>query len=158
MKLYEIDQAIMELFDPETGECLDEEALESLQIERDKKIEGIACWIKDLEADAMKIRNEEKALADRRRSLENKAEHLTEFLGGVVGEGNRFSSSKCSVSWRKSESVRVDYDELVKDPFVDNYLRYKEPEIDKSAIKAAIKNGTIVLGAELVTNNNIQLR
>ena len=158
MKLYEIDEAIMNLFDPETGECVDYEALESLQMERDRKIEGIALWIKDLEADAVKIRNEEKALAERRRSMESKADNLTKFLAGVVGEGNRFSTSKCAISWRKSESVRVDFEELKQDPLADNYLRYKDPEIDKAAIKAAIKDGKTVLGAELVTNNNIQLR
>ena len=107
MKLYEIDEAIMNLFDPDTGECVDYDALESLQMERDRKIEGIALWIKDLEADAVKIRNEEKALAERRRSMESKADNLTKFLAGVVGEGNRFSTSKCAISWRKSESVRI---------------------------------------------------
>ena len=159
MKLYEIDEAIMNLFDPDTGECVDYDALESLQMERDRKIEGIALWIKDLEADAVKIRNEEKALAERRRSMETKADNLTRFLAGVVGEGNKFSTSKCAISWRRSESVHVvNYDELKQDPYADNYLRYKDPEVDRAAIKAAIKDGLTVMGAELVTNNNMQLR
>lgn len=158
MKLYEIDEAIINLFDPDTGECVDYDALESLQMERDRKIEGIALWIKDLEADAAKIRNEEKALAERRRSMETKADNLTKFLARVVGEGNKFATSKCAISWRRSESVHVDFKELKQDPYADNYLRYKDPEVDKAAIKAALKDGLTVMGAELVTNNNIQLR
>ena len=51
MKLYEIDNAIYECVN-EDGEVIDPEKLEELQMERDKKIEGIACWIKELAAEA----------------------------------------------------------------------------------------------------------
>ena len=40
--IYEIDQAIMACVDPETGEILDMEALEQLQIDRTQKAENVA--------------------------------------------------------------------------------------------------------------------
>ena len=79
MTLYEIESAIVDCFDPETGELLDAAAFEDLQLERSTKIENIACWIKDLNSDVDAIRAEEKVLADRRRSLENKAENLKTY-------------------------------------------------------------------------------
>ncbi len=48
MTLYEIDKAITDLADPETGEITDFEALDNLQMARDQKIENIACYYKNL--------------------------------------------------------------------------------------------------------------
>ena len=87
MTLYEIDSAIMDCFDAETGELTNPEAFENLQVERSQKIENIACWIKDLTADAAAIREEEKALAERRKVMENKAANLKDYLGRFVNPG-----------------------------------------------------------------------
>ena len=40
----------------------------------------------------------------------------------------------------------------------EEYLKHKDPEPDKTAIKAAIKMGKIIDGAEIVANQNIQIR
>lgn len=50
MTLYEIDQAIMECVDLETGEIIDVEILSELQMERETKLESVALWIKKLES------------------------------------------------------------------------------------------------------------
>ena len=42
MTIYEIDNRIAELVDPETGELLDYEAFAELQMEREAKIENMA--------------------------------------------------------------------------------------------------------------------
>ena len=80
MTLYEIDRAIMDAItaglDPETGELTNYDELEELQLARDEKIENIACYIKNIAADAKAIRDEEQALAKRRKTLENRAEGL----------------------------------------------------------------------------------
>ena len=47
MKLYEIDNAILECIDMETGEIIDIDKLNELELERESKIEGVAGWIKD---------------------------------------------------------------------------------------------------------------
>lgn len=43
MTIYDIDQNLMALVDPETGELLDVEAFARLQMAREKKLEGMAC-------------------------------------------------------------------------------------------------------------------
>lgn len=74
MTLYEIDSAIMDCVDEETGEIIDLEKLEALNIERDKKVEGIALAVKNYAAEAKAIKEEEEKLAKRRRSCENAVE------------------------------------------------------------------------------------
>ena len=78
--LYEIDNDILNCVDEETGEILDFEKLNSLQMERDKKIEGVALYIKQLNAEAALIREEEKALAERRKRKEKLSAKYAEWL------------------------------------------------------------------------------
>ena len=52
MKLYEIDEAILNCIDLETGEIIDTEQLDKLTMEREAKLENVACWIKELKAEA----------------------------------------------------------------------------------------------------------
>ena len=76
MKLYEINNAILDCIDMETGEIIDIDKLNKLEFEREAKIEGVACWIKDLKAEAEAIKTEKQALAERQKVAENKVESL----------------------------------------------------------------------------------
>ena len=152
MTIYEIDQAIMKCVDLETGEIIDTEQLDKLQMEREKKLENVACWIKDLKAEAEALKNEKQALAERQRVTENKAESLKKWLAYVL-DGQKFSTSKCAVSFRKTEVVEVTTDglnNLMKEH--DELLTYKAPEPNKTAIKQALKDGLSVEGVQLVQN------
>ena len=62
MKLYEIDNAILDCIDLETGEVIDTERLDAPNMERDAKIENVACWIKDLRAENEAIKSEKQKL------------------------------------------------------------------------------------------------
>ena len=151
MKLYEIDNAIMECIDFETGEIIDTEKLDELQMERDAKIENVALWIKGLKAEAEAIKNEKQALAERQRVAENKAESLKNWLAYALN-GEKFKTAKCSISYRNSESVEVTeegLEALMRDH--EDLLTYKTPEPNKKAIKDAIKNdGLTVAGVQLL--------
>ena len=152
MTIYEIDQAIMECVDLETGEIIDTEQLDKLQMERDTKLENVACWIKDLKAEAEALKNEKQALAERQRVAENKAESLKKWLAYAL-QGEKFKTPKCAISFRKSEAVEVTdegLENLMKEH--DELLNYKAPEPNKTAIKQAIKDGLSVDGVQLVQN------
>ena len=56
--IYEIDQDILDCVDMETGEILDTEKLTALQMERERKLEGVALWVKDLSAEAAAVKEE----------------------------------------------------------------------------------------------------
>ena len=152
MKLYEIDNAILECIDLETGEIIDTEQLDKLQMERDTKLENVACWIKDLKAEAEALKNEKQALAERQRVAENKAESLKKWLAYAL-QGEKFKTPKCAISFRKSEAVEVTdegLNNLMKEH--DELLTYKAPEPNKTAIKQALKDGLNVEGVQLVQN------
>ena len=44
--LYEIESAIYDCVDSETGEVIDEEKLNALMMERSAKLESVALWIR----------------------------------------------------------------------------------------------------------------
>ena len=152
MKLYEIDNAILDCIDLETGEVIDTERLDALQMERDAKIENVALWIKDLKAEAEAIKAEKMALAERQRVAENKAESLKKWLAYAL-DGQKFSTARCAVSFRNTEKVEISdvgMIRLMKEH--DELLTYKDPEPNKTAIKQALKDGLTVQGVQLVQN------
>lgn len=153
MNLYEIDEAIMSCVDEETGEVIDIEKLEELQMERDKKIEGIGCWIKNLLSDAEQLKIEKDKLSDRQKACESKAKNLKEYLQNYL-EGEKYKSPKVVISYRKTESVDVPDWRMIP----ESYLRYKDPEPDKTAIKKAIKAGEVVPGCGIVVNQSMQIK
>ena len=157
MNLYEIEQEIMSCVDMETGEIVDCEKLDALTMERDKKIENIALWVKNLEADAKAYKEEKDNFAQKQKSAENKAKSLKEYLTRFL-DGTAYKSTKVNVSFRTSKAVDVfDISALMTIDDCDNYLKYKEPEPDKTAIKNAIASGVNVPGCQIVENQNIQI-
>lgn len=155
MNLYEIDDAIMDCVDVETGEILDFEKLEALEIEHDAKISNIACWIKDLRSDAASIKAEKDNLDKRMKAKENLADRLSSYLQKYLN-GAKFEDSRCVISYRKSESTEIaeGYDlNLLPDDFKKITVA-----ANKTAIKAALKSGMKIDGCSLVEKNNIQIR
>ena len=161
MTLYDIDAQIAGLIDQETGEIMDFEAFEELQIERETKLENIACWIKNLNADAAALKAEADALNDRRKAIEKKSERLSDYLSRMLG-GQKFSTAKCDVKFRKSKSVEVDPEFLqwCKDDLEAGmeFLRFKEPEVDKAAVKEALKAGQEFSYARLIENISMTIK
>lgn len=155
MTLYEIDEAIEACIDPETGE-VDGEALERLQMERDQKIEDVACWIKNLESEVLAIVREETALKERRQEKQAKVEKLERWLKTAL-QGQRFETGKCAVKFRRAKYVKV----VKADMIPSEYMRYKptpEPEPDKIKIKQALAEGAEIPGVELAEKMSCTVR
>lgn len=153
MNLYEIESAIMGCWDEETGEIFDVEKMDKLVMMQEQKIENIACYIKNLDAEAEALKKEKLVFAERQRVAENKREALKKYLSGFLA-GGAFKSTKASVSFRKSESVKI----LNMKEIPEQYLKLAEPTVDKVALKKAIKSGEDISGAELVVTQNIQIK
>jgi hypothetical protein len=154
MNIYQINEAILECIDMETGEIIDLEALEALQIERDEKIDNLASWYKQTCAEAEAIKAEEKSLCERRKAKEAKAESIKGYLSRILN-GNKFETSKNKISWRRSESINFLNEDAIPAAFKKEVVEVK---IDKMAIKEAIKNGEKVSGAVIEEKNNIQIK
>lgn len=150
--LYDIEQDILACIDEETGEP-DAEKLDALMMERNEKLEGVALWIKNLSAEVDMIKAEEDTLAARRKAKLKKIESLKEYLSSALN-GTKFETAKCMVRFSHNKSVVVtDFTKIS-----DDFLRYKEPEVNKKAVADAIKSGQIVDGCELVESVSITIK
>lgn len=154
--LYDINAEILKCVDWETGELIDADRLSELEMQYSDKVENIACWIKNLAADMDALANEIKNLQGRKKACENKIESLKRYLSNNVSDS--FETSKVKISYRNSKSVNVDLAELMKYDNCDVYLKYKEPEPDKTVIKEALKSGIDIPGCQLIENRNIQIK
>lgn len=161
MSLYHIDRELENLIDQETGEVLDFDAFEALQMARDAKIEGVLCWTKNLAAEAKAIREEEKELAERRKELERKREKLLDYAEKALG-GAAFQTAKCAVTYRKSTAVEItDMDAVVQwcmDNGYDGKITYAQPTVSKTDIAPLLKSGMAVTGAELCERSNMGVK
>lgn len=153
MKLYEIDNAILECVDNETGEILDFDKLSELQLARDEKLESVALWIKNLNAEMAAYKAEKEAFAEREKRAKNKIESLKNYLAYAL-KGSPFNTTKVAISFKPSESVDVD-ENLVPKKWLKRSVSYSP---DKIGIKAAIKSGLKIKGCSLVKKQNIQIK
>jgi len=152
MTLYEIDTKISDCIDCETGEIIDFDRLSGLAMERDRKLEGVALWIKNLEATAKAIKAERDVLKARQEQSEHKALVLREWLSRAL-DGEKMETPKVKISFRKSMMVEVD-DRLPK-KWCSKKIVYTP---DKVAIRTAIQNGKKITGAKVIEKNNIQIK
>ena len=160
--LYEIDQEILDCVDMETGEIIDAEKLDALQMEREKKLEGVALWEKDLTAEANAVKEEADKLLARKRALDNKIAALKSWLL-IALDGGKLKTPRCNVYQTHSTRVSVeDEEELLQ--FLQTldepgrFLRFREPEIRKDEIKKALKDGFMIPGAALEETESVVIK
>lgn len=160
--LYEIDQDILDCVDMETGEILDAEKLDALQMEREHKLEGVSLWVKDLTAEANAVKEEADKLTARKRALDNKITALKSWLL-IALNGEKLKTPRCNVYQTHSTRVSVeDEAELIKfletldEP--EKFLRFREPELRKDEIKKALKDDVIIPGASLETTESVVIK
>ena len=161
MTIYDIDQRILELVDPETGELLDFDAFDELKMERDRKIESMALWVKELTATASAIKAEVDTLIERKNAVERRCESLKRYLAEIL-QGEKFTTPRCAVSFRKSTSVQVDdQDQLVRwleQNGYDDCVKYKEPEVSKAEVGKLLKSGMPVPFAHLENKQSVGVK
>lgn len=166
MNLFEINSRIQEAIEkmfgtvnPETGEVEagSVEELEELQATRRDKLDACGAYIKNLEAEAAALKAEADSLAKRAESKKKKAESIRNYVkAAMISAGEeRFESTRVAFSFRSSEAVNISNEaNLPKKYFVKKVTM----QPDKAAIKKALKAGLKVRGAELVENQNLQVK
>ena len=169
MNIYEIDntiltasEAILDLVDEETGEVTDIDQFEALkaeidglQMERNQKISNIACWIKNLKAEADAIKLEKMKLADRQRACENKAESLQKYLEYALN-GAKFEDARVKISYRTSKSVGFTDDFSAESLPAEFQKVTIEPK--RADIMAALKNGSVINGCFIQEKTSMQIK
>ena len=161
--LYEIDQDILDCVDEETGEILDTEALDALQMEREAKLEGVCLWVKDLRAESDAIKAEADKLTARRKALDNKIEGLKVWLLGALN-GEKLKTPRCNVYQTHNTKLNVIDEQSVVNYIQTHYqepeqfLKFSLPEIRKDAVKAELKAGKEIPGTALETTESVVIK
>lgn len=161
MTLFEVDQRLFDLVDPETGELTDYEAFAALQMEREEKIENAVLYVKNLDAEAKAIREEEKLLAERRRVKEARASRLRDYIQQALC-GEKFETARCAVSYRKTTALGVEDNSAAVLWLEENGYRdlvvYGAPTMDKRSVTALLKSGTEIPGLSLEERQSMQVK
>lgn len=156
MKLYELAEqynALLEMDDLPEDALAD--TLEALGGEFEDKADGIACVIKEAKAVSGAIKAEMDKLDARRKAKEALAKRLSEYLLAqmqAVGMQKLETGRSCVSVAKKAPALKID-DENAFIAWAaidhDEYIKYKSPEIDKTAVRDALKAGAEIPGARL---------
>lgn len=163
MKLYEINQELEKIInvdgvsvDGETGEIIDEKALNALHMQRDEKIENIGCYILNLLSDAKQLEEESKKFKARADAAKNKAGWLKGYLTSQVKAGEKLDFTRCRIGWIKSKRVIFT---VAPEQLPDEFRTEKVTVTgNKTAMKKALTEGRGMEYARLEEVNNIQVK
>ena len=159
MKLYELNQQYKQL--QEMADDLDpmtlKDTLESIKESIEDKAENTAKLIRSWEAEANAIKEEEKRLANRRKSLENNAKNSKEYLfeqlriAGI--EKVKRPTITVSIS-NNPHSIEILDSTLIP----SDYIIQKDPDIDKKGLIQALKDGADIPGVALCQRQGLRIR
>lgn len=175
MKLYELTNDFTQLFDQfdeissmDNAEEFKQawfDTLSGIEEEFEVKAENIGAYVKALTAAAKDLKAEEDALSKRRRAKEKQAEWLKKYLLESMQDiGRKKIDRPMAVLSVKNcpESVRFEDEKTFINDCMesghDEYLRYKTPEIDRTAVKEALQHGEKIEGAYLDRDQRIDIK
>ena len=175
--LYEITESYREVFallEESEGEWTPEIAsrMEALDGEYDQKIQNIALFILDLEAEKKKIKDEISRLSTRVITTQNKIEALSKYvLSSLEFTGRKVKTHLVSV-WAQNSPPSVVVDDLAVLPdffktatvktslerIPESLRELATIEPCKTAIKEAIDNGEEVPGVHLEWRKHLRIK
>lgn len=158
MNLYELSGAYKEIQELiEDGKEGLEDTLEALEGALEDKAIGYAKVMKNLEAQASAIKEEEKRLRERRKSIENNIKRMKESLQGAMEYNNikRIKTDLFTFNIQKNvPSLKVNENALIP----AEYFEKQDPKLNRKALTDAIKNGLTIDGVELIQSEGLRIR
>ncbi|MCR5518387.1 MAG: siphovirus Gp157 family protein [Lachnospiraceae bacterium] len=162
--IYELTQDYLRLLemaeDPELDPEVIADTFEGIEGELEIKAENYAKVMKNLEGDIAALKAEEERLAKKRKAIENNIKRMKGTLQEAMeltGK-TKFKTELFSFGIQKNApSVVIDAADIRDIP--KDYLKFKEPEVDKAAIKNAINAGVDFEGlAHLEVSQSLRIR
>lgn len=158
--LYELTTEFLQLLsmaeDPDVDPQAIEDTMEGLDFEIEVKADGYAKVIKQLTANADACATEIKRLQEKKKAYENNVERIKKNLeGAMITMGKtKFKTDLFSFGIQKNPaSLVIDNEEMVPPEF----LVIKQ-EVNKSALKDAIKDGQTFEFAHLEQTESLRIR
>lgn len=168
--IYELTGTMLTLMDHLYDEDINEDdllrACEEVELAIEDKADGYAKILKNMDADIKSIQAEERRLKERRQALEHRQAQLkynlessmraigkTKFKTNLFSFGIQKNPAKVEITDSKAFVKWCQENER------GELLNYKEPEINKTALKEAIlKDGEVIDGAEVVQTEGLRIR
>ena len=164
MTLYELTNDYMNLLELAEDPDIDEQAfmdtLEGIDGALEDKAEGYAKVIRTLEGDAAACDAESKRLRNKKQAIERNIDRMKKALQYAMETTGKtkFKTPLFSFNIQKN-TPSVVMDEQYIENIPDRFLIHKDPEINRAAIKSAIKAGEDVGGiAHLEQTESLRIR
>ena len=164
MTLYELTADYENLLhlaeDPDTDPQILKDTMEAIEGEIEEKADGYAMIVKELEAQELALKMETDRLTNRRLAISNNITCLKRGLEAAMrltGK-TKFKTTLFSYGIQKNPPSVV-MDEQYIENIPEDYLKYKDPDIDKKRILADIKAGKDLTGiAHIVQTESLRIR
>ena len=155
MNSFEINSAIRELLHKDIEPELLADTIESLELARAEKLDGVAYLIERSTADSQFLGEKIKRLQAEKRVYDNKIKHLSDFLTRVVDDSGKQSIKTDNFLFKKRNlRKKTIVPDVMKLP-VDYVKRVEEIRADKDKIYKDLTAGKEVKGAYLEENKKV---
>ena len=159
IRLYELNQQynqLLEMADDLEPEVL-KDTLESIKESTEDKVENTAKVIRSWEAEIKVIKDEEKRMAERRKSLEKRVDNTKAYLFEQMELAgmDKVKRPTLTVSIAKNPpSLEVIDPEKIPSLFMID----QDPVIDKKALLTALKNGAEIDGCAIKQGKGLRIK
>lgn len=156
MQLYELTEIYLNLKDMDIEKGDLNAALENIDDEIETKADNIAKVLRDFEGDIEALKSEEERLAKKRKAIENRQKQLKEYLQNamLVLDKRKFKTDLFSFNIQcNAPSLKI----LDESKIPEDYYKI-ERNLNKNALKEAVKNGLFEDAAELVQTESLRIR
>lgn len=159
MNLFELNEKYRELeqrddLDPETLK----DTLDSINDSREVKLDNIANWIENNQADIDFLDKKIKQLQADKKSLVNRTKSLMEYMTTAIDDSG-LKELKTENHILKPRNYRASVYISNEKDIPSEFVKFKAVEtIDKKAIYELLKNGEIINGAELKPNRKTVIK
>ena len=159
MNLFELNEKYHELeqrddLDPETLK----DTLDSINDSREVKLDNIANWIENNQADIDFLDKKIKQLQADKKSLVNRTKSLMEYMTTAI-DASGLKELKTENHILKPRNYRASVYISDEEQVPSQFIKFKAEEvIDKKAIYQALRAGETVRGAELKPNRKTVIK
>lgn len=159
MNLFELNETYRKL---EQRDDLDEttlkDTLDSINDSRETKLDNIANWIENNQADIDFLDKKIKQLREEKQALSNKNNSLMEYMTTAIDDSG-LKELKTENHILKPRNYRASVYISDEKDIPSEYIEVKtEEKVNKAALYKALKNGEIINGAELKPNRKTVIK
>lgn len=158
MTLYELTEQAQALYELLQADEIDEQTyndtIEAIGVEN--KIESYCAVIRQLQGEAELYKAEADRIYKKQKSTQNAVDRLKNslFMFLKATGQSKAKAGIFNVAVSTSQSVNVTDEKKIP----SEYLIEQAPKVDKAGIRKALKDGAVIAGVELVTNEGVRIR